>query len=489
MGIGIILIIGSDLVRSQETIQSDTAVSALGTGFTYQGQLQLNGDPVNDTCDFRFDLWDAASMGNQIGGLDQANSTDVIDGRFTLTLNAGNEFGDDAFRGDARWLRVRVRCPAGSGSYTTLTPRQPLQPAPYALSVRPGATISGTVTAGTGALNVRSDWYGLRVTNAGSHGVLVNHAEGNGLYVGRALRDGLRIDFTGSAGFGNLSSENNGVEIAGVEGKGIYMGQIGTDGIFINDASGDGIVVNNAGNPSTNTSSSFNNGVEIGGTGGDGIFLGRADRDGVRVDTIGLDGFQANQVEDNGVEINSYSGMDLAGYFNGDVQITGTCSGCRVATFGINLGETTLESGDVVTVRGTRTDQALVGTTPALMEVDQAQEGATVIGVVVGRAELDTGDGADDRTTPHLVPRTGPAKPGAYVTIVTHGPMQVKASSIGSIEAGMRLTAAGNGAVRALQTTTVNGVMVAEFASTVGIALENGTTAAEGLLWVFVNPQ
>ena len=40
----------------------------IGTAFTYQGSLEKPaGTPVNDTCDFRFGLWDALTGGNQKG--------------------------------------------------------------------------------------------------------------------------------------------------------------------------------------------------------------------------------------------------------------------------------------------------------------------------------------------------------------------------------------------------------------------------------------
>ena len=41
--------------------------------------------------------------------------------------------GTAVFNGDGRWLDIRVRCPAGSGLFAPLTPRQNLTPAPYAL--------------------------------------------------------------------------------------------------------------------------------------------------------------------------------------------------------------------------------------------------------------------------------------------------------------------------------------------------------------------
>ena len=117
----------------------DTA-ALLSTSFTYQGELRNAGSPVSGTCDFQFSLWDAPSIGAQVGGIQPVNGVSVVNGRFAVQL----DFGGSAFAGDARYLQIAVRCPAGSGAFTTLAPRQPLTAAPYALSLRPGATISGT---------------------------------------------------------------------------------------------------------------------------------------------------------------------------------------------------------------------------------------------------------------------------------------------------------------------------------------------------------
>ena len=110
--------------------QRDVGILAmLGTAFTYQGQLKEDGSPVNGTCDFQFKLYDAQSDGTQVGSTQTKTNVNVSNGLFTVQL----DFGSDVFTGDARWLEVAVRCPAGSGSYTTLTPRQALTAAPYAL--------------------------------------------------------------------------------------------------------------------------------------------------------------------------------------------------------------------------------------------------------------------------------------------------------------------------------------------------------------------
>ena len=106
--------------------------AALGTGFTYQGQIKQDGHPVSSTCDLQFGLYDAASLGVQLGVTQTVSSVSVASGLFTVQLNGGSEFGASAFAGDARWLAIAVRCPAGSGSYTSLG-RQALTAAPYAL--------------------------------------------------------------------------------------------------------------------------------------------------------------------------------------------------------------------------------------------------------------------------------------------------------------------------------------------------------------------
>ncbi|MEE9295986.1 MAG: hypothetical protein V3W34_13620 [Phycisphaerae bacterium] len=57
----------------------------------------------------------------------------VANGLFTAVLDFGN-----VFDGDARWLQIRTRCPAGGGSFATLAPRQELPPGPYALFATKG---------------------------------------------------------------------------------------------------------------------------------------------------------------------------------------------------------------------------------------------------------------------------------------------------------------------------------------------------------------
>ncbi|MDH7487802.1 MAG: hypothetical protein QHJ81_16205 [Anaerolineae bacterium] len=126
--------------------QGDAGVQAvLGTAFTYQGQLRSGGNPVSGNCDLQFSLWDAASSGTQSGTTQTRTNVAMSNGYFTIP---DLDFGSSAFTGNARWLAIAVRCPAGSGSYIPLSPRQALTAAPYALSLRPGAYIQGPVGFG-----------------------------------------------------------------------------------------------------------------------------------------------------------------------------------------------------------------------------------------------------------------------------------------------------------------------------------------------------
>ncbi len=98
---------------------------ALGTAFTYQGQLQRGGSPVDGPCDVAFRLYDAASAGNQVGSAISA-TVPITGGLFTVGL----DFGAAAFDGDGRWLDIRVKCD-GDGDYADLG-RQELTATPYA---------------------------------------------------------------------------------------------------------------------------------------------------------------------------------------------------------------------------------------------------------------------------------------------------------------------------------------------------------------------
>jgi hypothetical protein len=101
-------------------------LAPFGDDITYQGSLNDGGVPANGSYDFTFRMYNALLAGNVTSG--PISATLVLNnGLFTVPL----DFGPTAFNGEALWLSITVRR-AGVGNYTTLTPRQPITPAPYA---------------------------------------------------------------------------------------------------------------------------------------------------------------------------------------------------------------------------------------------------------------------------------------------------------------------------------------------------------------------
>ncbi len=136
-----VLILAVALIGNYAVAQGPLPQGSLGTAFTYQGYLaDGDGNPVDDTCAFRFSLWDAENGGSQQGSSVTVENVDVRGGYFTVQV----DFGADPFAGDARWLRVEVKC-SGDADYTELTPRQPLNATPYALYAQraPWSGLSG----------------------------------------------------------------------------------------------------------------------------------------------------------------------------------------------------------------------------------------------------------------------------------------------------------------------------------------------------------
>jgi hypothetical protein len=117
------------LIALTATAAPALAQIPMGTAFTYQGQLKAFGLPASGQFDMRFRIFDAGTGGNQVGPTMSALDVGITLGQFTIDL----DFGSGVFAGDQRWLEIAVRrCNSGNG-FATLTPRQPVLVAPYAL--------------------------------------------------------------------------------------------------------------------------------------------------------------------------------------------------------------------------------------------------------------------------------------------------------------------------------------------------------------------
>lgn len=124
---------------------------------TYQGQLKRGGTSVTDSCDFVFGLWDAQSDGNQIGGSIEQLGVSVENGLFQVELN----LPPASFDGGDRWLEIAVRCPGtgtSGGAFTTLSPRERITFAPYALQTR-GIFVDADGDVGIGTTQPQYDFH------------------------------------------------------------------------------------------------------------------------------------------------------------------------------------------------------------------------------------------------------------------------------------------------------------------------------------------
>jgi len=114
-----------------------------------QGRLADNGNPANGNYDLQFILRDAAT--NQVGSTVTLAPVLVTNGLFAVTL----DFGANAFDGSARWLEIAVRKNEPPGlppEFVTLSPRQPVTAAPYAIQA---ASAAGLMSVGGQPLELK----------------------------------------------------------------------------------------------------------------------------------------------------------------------------------------------------------------------------------------------------------------------------------------------------------------------------------------------
>ncbi|RME99911.1 MAG: hypothetical protein D6768_14040 [Chloroflexi bacterium] len=189
-----------------------SSLATVGSAFTYQGQLMDGGSPANGNFDFRFSLFDAETNGTQIGSAIAKNGVPVTGGVFTVSL----DFGGGAFDGNARWLEIGVRPGGSSGGFTTLSPRQALTAAPYAL------------------FSLSAPWSGLTGVPPGFADGVDNdttYTAGNGLVITGTQ---LSADFAGTGSASTVAHSDHdhwGQQWSGTFGRGLTLSG-GDTGIF-----------------------------------------------------------------------------------------------------------------------------------------------------------------------------------------------------------------------------------------------------------------
>lgn len=127
---------------------------------SYQGRLDRNGTPVNGNADFVFSLFPTQTGGTALATV-ALNNVPIQNGLFSVEL----PFNSSLFDSTPRWIEVLVRSPSGSGFFSLLSERQPLDSTPLALHAR-------TAGFATAALAAENATHAQMATNSS----LANHA-------------------------------------------------------------------------------------------------------------------------------------------------------------------------------------------------------------------------------------------------------------------------------------------------------------------------
>lgn len=112
-------------------LTSSVAAEPIGTGFTYQGELKVQGLSANGSFDFKFELYDVEANGTPVTDPLSKDGVTVSDGIFSVELDYGS--GPFVPRKQL-WLQIAVKNGGDIGEYSTLTPRQKLTASPFALA-------------------------------------------------------------------------------------------------------------------------------------------------------------------------------------------------------------------------------------------------------------------------------------------------------------------------------------------------------------------
>jgi hypothetical protein len=172
------------------TTRAQTGTPATNA-FTFQGQLNFEGSPVNTTLQVSFRLFNTPT-GN---GINDVISDEIIrnvhfdaKGRFAVLLDFGDTYNSyQIFNGDERYMQITLLDPPGGIEEDfPLSPRTKLNATPlaaYALNARipsfseiSEGTLESTDTNGSLALNTLDDDLGLTIRPNGGVGTLFTYS-------------------------------------------------------------------------------------------------------------------------------------------------------------------------------------------------------------------------------------------------------------------------------------------------------------------------
>lgn len=512
-------------------LPDDAGIAAnVASQMNYQGRLtDASGLPLDGVYPMRFQIYDNASTGTLYWDSGTVNVT-VDDGLFNTALNVSAP----VFDGRGLWLRIYV-----NGEW--LSPRQALLPAPYALSLRPGARIQGdpdpaghvlrVEMAGTNATRAAVWGYtstgsAVRGTSAGGYGLEGYTNDG---YAVRGQDSGT----TQSRGYGGYFTSVNGVGVYGyssgtstatnMHAPGVYGRSANGSGVYgLSDSAQSGVQGESTagfgvhGRSSTSTgvygyssnatgvhgatggSSSDDHGVY--GTGGNGTYAIYGYKSG---SGSGLGVYGTNDGSGSGVSGSSASYVGVYGSTskvdgNWGLYTVDNIHYASVTALGAEMqvvqnGDTApLEVGDVVEIAGM--DAPLDEGLPPVILVRRVREAGSsaILGVVASGYAREwltaPPEGPVDPDSALLQSQTGPIAPGETLQVVVRGPARVKVAG-GPLQPGDLLSGgAVAGCAQKAALVTIEGFEIAPPGSVLGKALE-AWDGGEGLLYVYITLQ
>ncbi len=394
--------------QSERPDPATTIQSTVGETIGYQGFLtDSEGEPLSGTYAMEFALYRVETFGTPVFQSGEIGVA-VSEGLFEVGLAVPQQI----FDGGPLWLAIVV-------DGEVLSPRQQIRPAPYAMSLRPGATVALPAT-GTALQVTSADGVGLQGTGRvyGVHGTASGATQGSG-YGGYFESDtGIGVLGRSTA----LSSHNNlfAPGVAGYSEQGVgVLGQAATGFAVYGTSPGVGVGGSGQVYGVYGESAAQTQGAGYGG------YFASSTGIGVFGESTALTSLNNNYApgvygrSERGAGVLGEAGGpgSVAGLFlghvviEGDLFATGSKAG-YVVDIARNDGDKPLVRGHLVVVTGAADPVLGDIPVPLVRKADTAASTA-VIGVVdapYGRGEDGVGRGEN-----------GPIAPGEYLTIVTLG--------------------------------------------------------------------
>jgi hypothetical protein len=378
-------------VRAEESAY--IVASAVAETISYQGVLlSAGGAPLTGTYSMRFALYDAAAAGSLIHETGLMNVS-VSSGLF----HVGLAVPQSAFDGRALWLQITVQG-------EILSPRQEIRPAPYAMSLRPGARV---VNAATGtAVRIESQDVALYGTghNYGVRGVSTSPTQGRGYGGYFESSTGIGVHGESTAQITLQNAYAPGVSGYSQNGVGIF-GQAATAFGLYGTSAGNGVGGVGRAYGVYGVSSSPTQGSGYGGYFASSTGIGVHGRSTAQLTLQNQFAPGVSGYSQRGAAIYGQSGEagSVAGYFAGNVIVTGNLhvsgniSGMSATetswTIARNGDDEPLTMGDLVVAAGVTAPLSGAVPVPLVRRADLAASTA-VIGVVGAAHDPDEADQA-----------------------------------------------------------------------------------------------